>query len=64
MTELAKHYDHRAAQARCRAEFWVGQAVSAQDRQRLELSLEFAKTRRGWQITKATGWEQASSQLE
>lgn len=46
------------AQAQVRAQFWVGEAVGS-ERINLEVQLEFVRTRRGWQVIRARGWEPA-----
>lgn len=52
------------AQARLRAEFWIGRGAGESKRQRLDLQVEFVKRRGRWEITRATGWESAMDAAE
>lgn len=50
------------ARARVRAMYWLGPRGAAQQATTLDLTLYFEQTRRGWQITRATGWQGAGAE--
>lgn len=51
-----------AARARVRAMYWLGPRGAAEQATTLDLTLDFARTGRGWQIVRATGWQAAGAE--
>ena len=50
------------ARVEVRAMYWVGFRSTAAPPNSLELTLDFARTRRGWQIIRAGGWQSAGAE--
>lgn len=51
-----------AARARVRAMYWLGPPGIAEAPTALDLTIDFVRTRRGWQIVRASGWQGAGAE--